>query len=83
MIVDFKSNPEMYEKEESGKKPNTVRKWEFGDDRFQHLLYGKAKKVRITNTKTGDFFIRDITDYSMWNDISIISWKHKEDKVSR
>ena len=35
--VTFKSFPEYYEKEKSGIKNNTVRRWEIFDERFEIL----------------------------------------------
>jgi len=79
MSVKFKSIPEMYEKEKSGIKPNTIRKIEGFDERFNKLVSGECKTIVIENKETGEKFFREITDVSIWNDLFIISWKHKKE----
>ena len=82
-LVEFKSEPEMFDKEEAGLKPNTVRKLPIGDERENKLRiwaslvdYGK---IAITNTKTGNSFLRDVIDVSIWQGLVIISWRHPSD----
>lgn len=85
-IVSFKSIPEMYVKEKSGKKNNTLRKFlaEFLiDERFETLMKIKDEnleaEIEIVNIETGESFIRKITDVSTYKGFFIITWKHKED----
>jgi hypothetical protein len=73
MMISFKSNPEMFEKEKSGKKSNTIR----NRDNYVELSVGLGHyfdMVKIINTKTKESFIRKITDYSEWDGYCIISW---------
>jgi len=80
--VKFKSNPEMYAKEISGLKPNTLRKPDvINDERF--LLIEEYRRgdrvllvIEIFNTITGESFRRLVDDVSYWDGYYIISWKH-------
>jgi hypothetical protein len=76
-IVDFKSLPQYYSKEQDGRKPNTVRVINSEDERFKMLESGQAKRIRITNIETGEHFIRYITDYTIWSGCGVISWRHE------
>ena len=75
-MVTFKSIPKMWKKEQSGIKPNTFRKIDENDKRFISLRNG-CEEIRIINTKTLEYFIRTITDYTEYDGYGIISWKHK------
>ena len=72
-IAQFKSIPGMYEKEKSGKKPNTLRKIDPKDDRFIALRLG-CKRIRIVKRDLSESFERYITDYMEWEGFAIISW---------
>lgn len=66
------SNHEMYEKERSGAKPNTLR---------DISIAWKAKRaefVRIRKGYTNESFTRKITDVSTWGGHVIISWNPNE-----
>lgn len=83
-LVEFKSVPEFFEKERSGKKPNTERFFEDDtDERLTKLDLGLAKRIRITNTDTKEAFERTITDITRWPNpngedlIWVISWLHR------
>ena len=80
--VSFKSLPEYYEKEYDGRKPNTIRAVDKGDCRFHSLRKwaetGELGNICIINAKTGEAFMREITDISYWGDFVIISWRHKD-----
>ena len=76
ILVKFKSIPENYVKEKDGRKPNTERVIEATDVRWKKLSKGIATHVRITNTETGEYFTRKITDVTFWNGIVVISWRH-------
>lgn len=71
--VEFKSYPVNYVKEISGIKSNIVR---FTDDwtktRWKHYL--NAEYVKITNSETKEFFIRQIKDKTTYKNLVIISW---------
>lgn len=84
--ITFKSIPEMYVKEKSGKKNNTLRKFlaEFVEDkRFSTLMKIKDEnlecEIEIINTETRESFIRKITDVSTYKGFFIITWKHEEE----
>jgi hypothetical protein len=90
MTVQFKSIDKIYHKERIGLKPNTVREIDLSDDRFLHLIskaysgfdFGEIN-IKIVNADTGDFFEREVEDITIWKNLMIISWKHKEDKNER
>lgn len=78
-IIEFKSIPEYYDKEISGKKPNTVR---FITDKKEYWLLKKKKRnlkyIRIYNARTKENFLRELTDISVFeNTCYIFSWKHE------
>jgi hypothetical protein len=75
--VEFKSDPEFFRKEHNGSKPNTVREVDEADRRFIALRKGQATTIRITSTKTGQSFMRVITDVSFYKNLCIISWEAK------
>jgi len=66
MKLKVKSIPRIFEKEKSGKKPNTVRK-----------QLGKGDTIEVVNSETGESFTRKIEDMTLWNGEMIISWKHE------
>lgn len=87
--VSFKSIPEMYEKEKSGKKNNTLRKFlgEFlVDERFETLMKIRDEnleaEIEIVSTETGESFIRKITDVSIYKGFFIITWKHDKNHMN-
>ena len=73
-VVQFRSIPEMFEKEKSGRKPNTIRKIDLRDERFTALRRG-CKRIMIIKTDLSDCFERYITDYTEWEGYAIISWR--------
>jgi len=70
--VYFKSLPEFYEKEEDGRKCNTVR--EMSGVEYATLVGINPENIVIQNTETSEDFIREITDISRWKNLVIISW---------
>jgi len=71
-IIWFISTFEMYAKEESGIKPNTLR---------HEKYYEKAKTcshVGIRKGYTKTFFLRKITDVTKWSPNCSISWNPNE-----
>jgi hypothetical protein len=77
-VVYFKSVPAMYVKERDGLKNNTVRV--VSTEEFEKLMsVHRVEKIHITNTETGDWFRRDITDTTplgsfLHQQIIVISW---------
>lgn len=63
-MITFKSAPAFFEKEKDGRKPNTFRKDDPNDARFQRLnekrWLEQPTRIRIINTETGETFIRTI-----------------------
>ena len=82
-MVRFKSIPQMYNKELSGRKPNTVREIDEMDDRFKRLYDGEANVITIENTETGKWFLRAIKDVSVFNNLMIISWEHDDSLIEQ
>lgn len=76
--VCFKSNNENYWKEKTGKKPNTFRKIDVKDSRFETLRNYGCPYIRITNADTEEYFVRNITDYTEFEGYAIISWDNKK-----
>lgn len=74
--IHFKSIPENYEKEKDGRKPNTLRS---NKSYAEHLSSEVMQPtiIIIENSKTGEYFTRQITDITIWQDWVIISWKHE------
>ena len=71
--IEFISTFKMYNKEESGVKPNTLR---------DIACFDRAKKathVRIRKGYTKIFFRRKIPDVTLWGRNIIISWNPNED----
>lgn len=87
--VGFKSDPGIYEIEESGVKPNTVRVIDQKDPRFVILRRwcDDDKYGTITITNSADrtkFFERQITNLCYYMDgLVVISWAHKEKLSAR
>lgn len=69
----FKSTPMNWIKEADGRKPNTVRKIEMGDPRNR---IKEGDTIEIYNTLTGEVFSRKVMDVTLWEDLTIISWRH-------
>ena len=72
ITVSFKSVQKIYEKEKSGKKPNTVRKFEDSDVRFQC----EPTHIKIRKKGSREWFKRELTDVTYWNGLVIYSWRH-------
>lgn len=75
--VSFNSVPKNFDKEKSGVKPNTFRKIDDFDPRFQMLKNGEVSHITIRNPVSGETFTRKVTDYTEWGGYAIISWKHE------
>lgn len=84
--VSFKSFPEYYEKEKSGIKNNTVRRWKILDERFKILEqfengFIKDLFIEIVNTEKKESFVRKVRDVSHFGVDGvdfIITWDNKE-----
>ena len=66
----FISTFEMYDKEESGIKPNTLRVSTPRTDR----MVKEATHISISRGYTDKSFTREITDKTYWSGYWIISW---------
>ena len=75
-IINFISNFEMYDKEVSGKKPNTLRL----DTPITRARLEIATHVKIHRGYTKQCFVREITDKTFWNGWCIISWHPDEEE---
>ncbi len=75
--ISFISTFSMYEKERSGKKPNTLRKLK-NNSRLKGVTH-----VRIRKGYTKVFFTRKITDITFWYGLVIISWNPNEIVISK
>ena len=88
-IVSFKSDDDIYFKEEAGIKPNTVRfVWEKAEIplmvNFYKELQEEVKYIEIHNRRSPHlFFKRQIRDIVWFEDrlVWIFSWFHEEDGV--
>ena len=85
--VTFKSFPVYYEKEKSGIKNNTVRRWERFDKRFKLLDDFKDDfidelYIEVINKETKESFIRKVRDVTLCDFdgklLYIITWNDKE-----
>ncbi|VVB58303.1 Uncharacterised protein [Candidatus Anstonella stagnisolia] len=76
--VEFKSNPDFFFKEWLGLKPNTVRKLDLKDERFQKLSSGRAHFIQIKEVGSNQAFVRRIMNVSFFENWCIISWLHEE-----
>lgn len=86
MQLTFKSLDYIYHKEKRGLKPNTVRKIDLNDERFLHLITKAYSgfdeneiEIEIVNTETKESFKRFVEDITLWDDLMIISWRHKNE----
>lgn len=75
-VACFKSRQEYFLKERSGVKPNTQRKIDDADERFDLLRKGEIDFIEIKCIETGEIFIREITDVSIYDGWMTISWRH-------
>lgn len=82
--IKFKSVPEMFEKERSGRKPNTVRRSDDAGEVAQMEMFARdvctsrVKCIQIENSETGETFLRLVTDVSLYGDIYIFSWMNSK-----
>lgn len=82
----FKSYSHIFEKERDGVKNNTVRRIDLNDERFQDLVYwsvegwndGELQIIIQRGNNDKDFFIRDIRDITIFNDLMVITWNEKK-----
>ncbi|MEQ3307273.1 hypothetical protein AAA294_07230 [Fusobacterium varium] len=95
--VSFKSIPEMYEKEKSGRKNNTIRESlpllsdEINTGNKRYSLLKKFEKREIFNlaieivkvgTEGKESFIRQITDVAQYKGLFIITWEHDKNYIN-
>lgn len=80
LVLDFKSIPQFWRKENLNLKRNTVRSEPLDEDPRFDILWkctqGKITDliVRIKNSETGEQFKRKVTDVSYYKGTYIISW---------
>lgn len=83
----FKSREPFYSKERAGVKNSTAREIDLNEDKFleliQHMMNGFNDgdieiEIIKAQTEKNNYFVRDIIDISVYNNIMIITWKHKE-----
>jgi hypothetical protein len=73
--IHFKSYPEMYQKEKSGRKPNTVRGFENSNEAEESVI-SDVSYICI-HSNTGEYFQRKLTDISIFKGRIIFSWSPK------
>lgn len=86
----FKSYSYIYEKERDDVKNNTVRKIDLNDDRFTQLIAwseigwndGEIQIIIQRGGNEKDYFIKEIRDITIWNDLMVITWNEENTKVS-
>lgn len=95
MVLDrefkFKSYSHIFEKERANIKNNTVRKIDLNDDRFLDLIAWAVEgfnddEIQIIiqrGDNEKDFFIREIRDITIYNDLMIITWNENKKLVSK
>jgi|GEM_PF-4588602 len=79
-LIMFKSDPEMFEKEKDGRKPNTIR-WSYDADEIaQMTIFARdfkkdcQKYIQIENSVTGETFVRRLSDISFYGGVYVFSW---------
>lgn len=79
-IIEFKSASDMFYKEQSGVKSNTIRILTYLE--LDSVQQSAPKKIKIIHVTTGEYFIRKISDISYFiphvqeiTVIAIISWR--------
>jgi len=90
MVLDrdfrFKSYSHIYEKEREDIKNNTVRRIDLNDDRFTQLIAwsefgwndGEIHIIIQRGDNEKDFFIKEIRDITIYNDLMVITWNEKK-----
>ena len=81
--VIFRSYPSMYEVEESGVKPNTVRILDFCETSQVIENWDKLTHIRIEEVGHDRSFTRELTDITelgelLGKDVFVFSWRHEE-----
>ncbi len=79
-VIEFISTFEMYEKEESGIKPYTIRKL---TDRLFIKLEKNPTHLRIRKGYTKESFTRKITHNLEWGEWIILSWNPNEQAIKK
>ena len=79
--VIFRSYPSMYEKEESGVKPNTVRILDFCEISQVIENWKELKYIRIEEVGHDRSFTRELTDITevgelLGKEVFVFSWRH-------
>ena len=76
-VVYFKSAPEMFVREKSGKKNNTVRLLSKAENDM--VLWTKINEIEITDSENGEIIRRTVTDITQVGGIAgfhliVFSW---------
>ena len=79
-VVHFESPPEMYVKEESGDKSNTVRALDSYE--YNIIQWAEIDEIQIENTETQENFRRKVTDMTQIGGVIgihlvVFSWRQK------
>jgi len=77
-VVYFESAPEMYIKEKSGDKSNTVRA--LNSNEYNIIQWAEIDEIQIENTETQENFRRKVTDVTQVGGIVgfhlvVLSWR--------
>ena len=92
MVLDrefrFKSYSHIFEKEREDIKNNTVRTIDLNDDRFTQLIAwseigwndGEIQIIIQCGDNDKDYFIKEIRDITLYNDLMVITW-NEENKL--
>ena len=81
--VIFRSEPSMYEVEENGKKPNTVRILDFCETSQVIENWDKLTHIRIEERGHNRSFTRELTDITdigelLGKNMFVFSWRNEE-----
>ena len=84
-MFEFKTMDKIFWKERDGVKNNTVRQIDWEEDRHTQLIAWSEIgwndgdiQIKIVNADTGESFVRDICDVTLWCDLMIITWHPKK-----
>lgn len=75
-MIIFKSVGEFFIKEKTGSKSNTVRMPSYEDRESIIECIDTLTHITIISTDTGENFVRQLTDISIYREAIIFSWRH-------
>lgn len=74
-VIFFKSDPAFFKKEKEGDKCNTVRKLSYPEEMKFRKAEPYISRICIKNSEnTSEYFFRDLSDISEYEDLFIFSW---------